>query len=453
MRTDPSDNGGLFVGRRPGTAPTRFRALPKRGGDLRQRFDGSLAGTLLAAMILLSLLCWGPIPLACLWIGSQADYLSGSISFGILVSFIGLFVFLFGALVDPASPRQAWILVRRAAGHDQRTGRSGGSSRPPSARSSPWFSSSTDPGSRPRDQRSQASAHERPIIAARTRDRGPARLLPPVRRDVRGGGQRRACASRPPSASARRSPAWRRSTSRRPPGPSCPTRASSSDHVRRPARPAPLSAPARLGAAQRARRAPRRRARPADPRQRRRRAAQRRHARADRARPAAAHLLALLPAVSDHGPPRPRPRRARDAAASTRCWRRRRARHARGRARQPQRPDRRAAAQRPSSSGCSTGCPRASPCCSTSRSSSSPTRSHRLLAALLEDHPRLLVFRSFSKAWGLAGLRIGYALGAPARRSCWPSSRPTSASPRSPRRGAWRRCAAARSCSRAARRA
>ena len=33
--------------------------------------------------------------------------------------------------------------------------------------------------------------------------------------------------------------------------------------------------------------------------------------------------------------------------------------------------------------------------------------------ALLEHHPRLLVFRSFSKAWGLAGLRIGYALGGP----------------------------------------
>ncbi len=32
---------------------------------------------------------------------------------------------------------------------------------------------------------------------------------------------------------------------------------------------------------------------------------------------------------------------------------------------------------------------------------------------LLEDHPRLLVFRSFSKAWGLAGLRIGYAIGGP----------------------------------------
>jgi histidinol-phosphate aminotransferase len=33
--------------------------------------------------------------------------------------------------------------------------------------------------------------------------------------------------------------------------------------------------------------------------------------------------------------------------------------------------------------------------------------------ALLETHPQLLVFRSFSKAWGLAGLRLGYALGGP----------------------------------------
>jgi len=32
---------------------------------------------------------------------------------------------------------------------------------------------------------------------------------------------------------------------------------------------------------------------------------------------------------------------------------------------------------------------------------------------LLEQYPQLLVFRSFSKAWGLAGLRVGYALGGP----------------------------------------
>jgi hypothetical protein len=122
MRTDPSDTGGLFVGRRPGTAPTRFRALPQRGSDVRQRVDGSFAGVLLAAMAVLSLLCWGPIPLACLWIGSQVDYLSGSVGLGILVAFVALFPLLFGTLSILRRIDQAWILVRRAAGHDQRTG-------------------------------------------------------------------------------------------------------------------------------------------------------------------------------------------------------------------------------------------------------------------------------------------------------------------------------------------
>jgi hypothetical protein len=122
MRSDPSDTGGLFVGRRPGTAPVRFRALPERGSEMRQRFDGSLAGVLVAAMTVLSLLCWGPIPIACLWLGSEANYLSGSVSLGILVAFAGLFGLLFGALMILRRLDNAWILVRRAAGHDQRTG-------------------------------------------------------------------------------------------------------------------------------------------------------------------------------------------------------------------------------------------------------------------------------------------------------------------------------------------
>ncbi len=32
---------------------------------------------------------------------------------------------------------------------------------------------------------------------------------------------------------------------------------------------------------------------------------------------------------------------------------------------------------------------------------------------LLQEHPHLMIFRSFSKAWGMAGLRIGYAIGGP----------------------------------------
>src|SRR5271163_5058984 len=117
MRTDPSDNGGLFVGRRPGTAPVHFRTTPERGGETRQRVDGSIAGFMLAGITLLCLLCWGPIPLACLWLGSQANYLSGSVSLGLLVSFAALFAFLFGALAVMRRIDTAWILVRRAAGH------------------------------------------------------------------------------------------------------------------------------------------------------------------------------------------------------------------------------------------------------------------------------------------------------------------------------------------------
>jgi hypothetical protein len=122
MRSDPSDNGGLFVGRRPGTAPVRFHRLPERGSVKRQRIDKHMAELLFATIVFLSLLCWGPIPLGCLWIASQANYLTGSVSFGILLAFVGLFVLLFGTLRIMRELDQMWILVRRAAGYDQRTG-------------------------------------------------------------------------------------------------------------------------------------------------------------------------------------------------------------------------------------------------------------------------------------------------------------------------------------------
>ena len=122
MRTEPSDYGGLFVGRRPGTAPVHFRTVPERAGETRQRVDGSIARLMLAAITLLCLLCWGPIPLACLWLGSQANYLTGSVSLGILMSFVALFALLFGTLAVMKRIDGAWILVRRAAGYDQRVG-------------------------------------------------------------------------------------------------------------------------------------------------------------------------------------------------------------------------------------------------------------------------------------------------------------------------------------------
>jgi hypothetical protein len=122
MRTDPSDTGGLFVGRRPGTAPVHYRGVPQRGTDVRQRVDGAAANVMLLGMFGISVLCWGPIPIACLWIGSEIDYLTGSVFLGFIVAFFALFPMLFGALALLRRLDQAWILVRRAAGHDQRTG-------------------------------------------------------------------------------------------------------------------------------------------------------------------------------------------------------------------------------------------------------------------------------------------------------------------------------------------
>jgi hypothetical protein len=122
VRTDPTDNGGLFIGRRPGTAPVKYRALPERGSAARRRIDRAIAAALLLAMALVSILFWGPIPAGALWIASRIQYWTGSVSLGILIGFITLLFVLLGGLVVLRRLDQAWILVRRAAGHDQRTG-------------------------------------------------------------------------------------------------------------------------------------------------------------------------------------------------------------------------------------------------------------------------------------------------------------------------------------------
>lgn len=122
MRTDPTDNGGLFIGRRPGTAPLKYRELPETGTAGRRRTDAVLAAGLLAVQVFLNLLFWGPIPAASLWIASQVQYHSGSVSLGILLGFVALLGALFGGLSILKRLDHAWVLVRRASGVDQREG-------------------------------------------------------------------------------------------------------------------------------------------------------------------------------------------------------------------------------------------------------------------------------------------------------------------------------------------
>jgi hypothetical protein len=81
-----------------------------------------LAAGLLALMIFINLLFWGPLPVAWLWVGSQVDYGTGSTFLGITVAFFGLLLTLLLGLVISRRIDLLWILARRAAGYDQREG-------------------------------------------------------------------------------------------------------------------------------------------------------------------------------------------------------------------------------------------------------------------------------------------------------------------------------------------
>ena len=122
MRTDPTDTGGLFVGRRPGTRPVRYRTPPAPGSVRRQRMDRAIAVGIVVAMVLVNLTYWGPLPAAWLWIASQIQWRTNNVGLAILVAFLGLIATLMAILVILRRLDQAWILVRRAAGYDQRSG-------------------------------------------------------------------------------------------------------------------------------------------------------------------------------------------------------------------------------------------------------------------------------------------------------------------------------------------
>jgi hypothetical protein len=121
-RNDPTDTGGLFIGRRPGTGPLHYRRAPERGGPGRRRADGALAGAVLALEALACLTLWGPQPLAWLWVGSQVDYRTGSVTAGIAAAFAGMIATLMLTLALCARLDRTWRILRRAAGHEQRDG-------------------------------------------------------------------------------------------------------------------------------------------------------------------------------------------------------------------------------------------------------------------------------------------------------------------------------------------
>jgi hypothetical protein len=121
-RNDPADTGGLFVGRRPGSAPLKYRTAPERLGGRRQRLDGALAAAVLVVLFGVVLSCWIPQPVAWLWVGSRASYWTDSLFLGICVAFFGLLGSVFATLWVAVRLDGVWRILRRAAGHDQKEG-------------------------------------------------------------------------------------------------------------------------------------------------------------------------------------------------------------------------------------------------------------------------------------------------------------------------------------------
>src|SRR5207244_3161654 len=119
---DPTETGGLFIGRRPGTAPLRYRAKPATAGDTRRRTDAALAAGILAVEALLLATLWGPQPAGWLWVGSHIFHSTGSVTLGILVAFLGMLLTIFCTIALAMRLDRAWTLVRRASGHDQKKG-------------------------------------------------------------------------------------------------------------------------------------------------------------------------------------------------------------------------------------------------------------------------------------------------------------------------------------------
>ena len=119
---DPSDTGGLFIGRRPGTAPVKYREQPPETKAGRQRADRGFAALLLVVETILCISLWGPQPIGWLWVGSRVNYWTDSVSAGIVTAFLGMLLTLFVTLMIAKRIDHAWKLVRRASGIRQEKG-------------------------------------------------------------------------------------------------------------------------------------------------------------------------------------------------------------------------------------------------------------------------------------------------------------------------------------------
>ena len=200
-----------------------------------------IAHGLLAIEFVISLLFWGPIPAGALWLASRLQYWGANVGVAILVGFGAMLAVLIAGLMVLKRVDRAWILVRRAAGIDQRQGAMGRVFAITVAicarRSRSGSSSSTAPARRASPARAAERRRWRAGVSSATTSS--SRGSPRTRSTP-------TCARPPPSAAPR---GWRARAARplahdlaRVPAPGDRQR----HHLRRAPRPAPLPRPLQL---------------------------------------------------------------------------------------------------------------------------------------------------------------------------------------------------------------
>jgi hypothetical protein len=120
-RTDPINNAGLFVGRRPRVATARAEA----GADtsfLSRFVDECLALVALTVEVALVITIWTAQPLGWVWVASQVSYLTGSAALALVAGLGGMILGLVITLAVLQRVDHGWRLARRAAGHEQKEG-------------------------------------------------------------------------------------------------------------------------------------------------------------------------------------------------------------------------------------------------------------------------------------------------------------------------------------------
>ncbi|MGZ4174053.1 MAG: hypothetical protein ACXVQR_06205, partial [Solirubrobacteraceae bacterium] len=91
-------------------------------GPRRRNADRLIAALLLVVETLLCLSLFGPQPIGWLWVGSQVNYQTHSVSLGIVSAFAGMVATLMITLALARRVDHVWRLVRRAAGYEQKNG-------------------------------------------------------------------------------------------------------------------------------------------------------------------------------------------------------------------------------------------------------------------------------------------------------------------------------------------